>query len=162
MAQLIIVNPEDRANHQSKWIRHYGAKRYVLSFGVVGTTHLMVWGHSLEDALETAAGWLADNAPGHIMPAWGEKHTALVRECCEERGLPYPPPDGADLEGDGYYDAQEDAESDLTYTESGYLTSYEWFVTLDEHATRADVKAFISELSERHYSDGPVVEVAKS
>lgn len=159
-APLVIVNPEDREPpHRSPYVRD--TNRYVLSFGAYGTTHLMVWGRSLEDALETAAEWLAENAPGHIMPAWGKEHTALVKEACEERGLPWPIPEGVDPEDAGYLAAQEDAENDLTCTESGYLTSYEWFITLDEHATRADVKEFIVSLSERHCGKGPVVDITR-
>lgn len=117
------------------------ARAYLFAFGACGPTYVLAYAYSLEDALEEAASWLADNAPGHIIKAWDEEHTALVREACEDAGLAYPPPEGADLEADGYFAAQEDAEADLTYTEAGYLTSYEWFI-VGEDMTPAEIKAF--------------------
>ncbi len=67
-------------------------------FGAYGTTHVFVWsgpGHmGIEDALEEAASWLAENAPGVFH----------------------------DVESD------ED-EVDMTYTESGWIPSWEWTVS---------------------------------
>jgi hypothetical protein len=111
--------------------KHWTQQTYVLWFGACSPTLLLVYANSLDDALEECSEWLADNAPGLIMPAWGEEHTTLVKEACEEVGLAYPPSDGADLEADGYYDAQYTAEADLTYTESGYLTAYDWGIALE-------------------------------
>lgn len=151
MAALHIVNPSNRS---------FCDNRYVLWFGACGPTFLMVWEHSLEDALETAAGWLADNAPGLIMPAFGEEHMGLLKEACEERGLTLEQWQALCDAGDGTYsDIQEDAEADLTYTEAGYLTSYEWGIVFDDGASRADVKAWIADLEARHYSDTPAVQV---
>lgn len=148
---LTIINPNDR-----NWTRH----RYVLWFGACGPTHLMAYANSLDDALEECGEWLAKHAPGLIMAAWGEEHSALVKEACEEAGLTYPPPSDVCADMDHHYqDAQQSAESDLTYTESGYLTSHEWGITLED-PTRSEIKAFIAELAERHYSDEPVVKVA--
>lgn len=162
-APIVIVNPSDRGNHQSRW--GHDTPRFVLSFGAYGSTHLMVWGH-LEDALEEAADWLADNAPGHIMLHGHGGDTRdpqldeLMAETCEELGLAWPIPDDCD-DMQPYWDAEQTAYADLTYTERGYLTSYEWCITLDEHATRADVKAFIAELAVRHYGDGPVCDITR-
>jgi hypothetical protein len=128
-----VVNPGDKS-----WCR----QSFVLWFGACGPTYLLVYANGLDSALKTAADWLAENAPDHLMSAWGEDHTALVREACEEAGLPYPPPDDADLETDGYYYAQSDAEADLTYTEAGYLTSYEWGIAL-ENPTPTELRAFV-------------------
>ncbi len=156
MSALHIINPSDRETG-----RYASTNRYVLWFGSHGATYLMCWARSLEDALETCADWLIDNAPGLVMKAWDEEHTTLVREACEDAGLPYPPPDDADLEADGYYAAQEQAEADLTSVDSGnyFLTSYEWGIVFDEGANRADVKRWIADLGERHYSDEPLVRV---
>lgn len=148
MAALTIVNPSNRS-----WTSH----RYVLSFGAVGTTHLMAYANSLEDALEECAEWLAKHAPGHIMPMYGEEHMALIHEQAEEHGLT--PEALQELDDDQRYDVEQDAVADMTYTEAGYLTSYEWFITLED-PSRAEIKAFIASLSERHYSDDPVVQVA--
>lgn len=127
--EIVLVNPQSGTHR-------YPETRWVLWFGAIGSTCLMVWADSLDDALEEAAGWLADHAPGHIMARWGEEHTALVKEACEEAGLAWPMPEGADEEE--YYRAFEEAEADLTYTESGYLTSYEWGI-LAEDPTRAEL-----------------------
>ncbi len=83
-----MANPTERS-----WAR----QAYVFAFGAYGDTYVMAYG-GLEDALEAAAEWLAENAPGHLMAAWGPEHTELVREACIERGLAWPPPTGADLD----------------------------------------------------------------
>jgi len=96
--------------------------------GAYGDTTISLWAEEYEDALETAAEWLADNAPGHLMTE-GDEHLEELRcEACQEAGLAYPPPRDADYEQDGYWSAFETAEADLTYTESGYLTSYEFWL----------------------------------
>ena len=58
---ITMVNPTER---------EYASHDYVLWFGGCGTTNLRVWADSLEDALEIAADWLKEHAPGHIMPHW--------------------------------------------------------------------------------------------
>jgi hypothetical protein len=89
------------------------------TFGAYGSTHVFVWAgpahRALDDALEEAASWLADNAPGHL--STDEEMQELYDEAREELG------DDADED-----EIREQAEADMTYTESGYLTSYEWFV----------------------------------
>lgn len=158
MSELIIVNPSARGNHQER--RWFDTEpRFILWFGACAPTYLMVWG-DLENALETAADWLADNAPGLIMTHDSEELQELFDEAMAEL---YPEAESIDSLDSHQVDAcQEKATADLTYTEAGYLTSYEWGIALDEHATRADVKAFIEELESRHYTDDPVVQVAKS
>lgn len=98
-------NPINLANpNEKRWARH----RYLLSFGCVGSTHVLVYGDSIDDALEVAAKWLAENELwGHITP-----HTE-VRSSDDL---------GCDC-GDPF-----DCDSH-TYTESGWLTSWEWFVS---------------------------------
>jgi hypothetical protein len=148
MSQLVLVNPSDKS-----WTRH----RYVLSFGAVGTTHLLVWGNGLDDALEEAAEYLADNAPGHIMRHDSDELGELLNEAMGEL---YPQYDSFEaLTSELQWACEEKATADLTHTEAGYLTSYEWFVTLED-PTRAELKAFIASLEARHYSDEPVVKVA--
>lgn len=158
MARLVIVNPSERGDHQ-RYRPYNRTRRYVLSFGAIGTTHLMVWGRGIEDALESAADWLADNAPGHIMTHDSEELQELFNEAMQEL---YPHAESIDdLDESEVSACQEKATADLTYTEAGYLTSYEWFITLDEHATREDVIAFVRDLDERNYGDEPTVAVAK-
>lgn len=93
-------------------------------FGAYGATIVRVYqrpGH-VEDALETAAKWLAENAPGIFEEP---DYAAAKNEIMGETG-----------QGDDMI-AEEDiaarAEADLTYTESGWLPSWEWTVNeLDE------------------------------
>ncbi|RPJ39932.1 MAG: hypothetical protein EHM35_01020 [Planctomycetaceae bacterium] len=145
-APLIVVNPFDR---------DWKAQRFVLSFGAYADTHLLVWG-DLGDALETAGEWLAENAPGHIMAHDSDELKALFKEAANELGMPDDDP-GSNLGNGGVY---EQATADLTYTESGYLTSHEWLITLN-NPTRVQLKAFIAELAERHYDDGPVCDITR-
>lgn len=157
-APLTIVNPSERT-----WTRH----RYVLWFGACAPTYLMVYADGPDDALEKCADWLADNEPGLIMleghgnDARDPELDELLEEACREQGLEWPIPDDAwgtsDMEP--YWDAEQTAYADLTHTERGYLTSYEWGIELED-PSRDEIKGFIAELAERHYSDTPVVAVA--
>lgn len=145
MAQLTILNPSDRS---------WQAKRWILRFGTVGSTYVMVWG-SLESALETAASWLADNAPGHIMTHDSDELQELFNEAMQEL---YPHAESIDdLDESEVSACQEQATADLTYTEAGYLTSYEWDIVMSPDNSRADVRAFIADLNRRNYGDEPTV-----
>lgn len=77
---------------------------YEFQFGAYGWTKCIVFGKSLESALETAAEWLAENAPGLIV-SHDEPWDA----------------DMLDSVGDPV---------DHTYTEAGWIPSWEW--TVDE------------------------------
>lgn len=155
MAALHIINPENRETGRSR-CRHRSTKRYVLWFGACGSTYLMVWERSLEDALETCAEWLADNAPGLIDAHDSEHLKELYTEACEDL---FPGVAEDDLDDDQRCEAQGQATADMTYTEAGYLTSYEWGIMFDEGASRADVKSWIADLESRHYSNDPVIVV---
>jgi len=96
----------------------YGTELWEFQFGAYGDTRLLVYSKSLEDALEEAAGWLAEFAPGHLTDLKEEYENAL-KEAREELG------EDADEE-ELTEKAQEIAETDMTHTESGYLTSWEW------------------------------------
>lgn len=128
--RVVMINPMEKS-----WRK----RAYVLWFGAVGTTYLHVYADSLEAALEECAEWLAEYAPGHIMEHGSEEHRDLLREACEERGIL----DGdLDFESEDVMAAVEAAEADLTYTESGFLTSYEWGICMED-VTAADLYAFI-------------------
>jgi hypothetical protein len=83
----------------------------------------------LEHAIEAVAGWLADNAPGSLV---GQDE---MDELYDEAARDLFPKETAELEeGVWWHDVlspkqrdsvREQAEADLMYTESGYLTSYE-------------------------------------
>lgn len=118
---IVMINPTCKQEGVNRYHREAGA--YVLQFGAHGTA-LHCYASGLEDALEQCAAWLAEYAPGHIMAHGSDEHTALCREAFEDAGLAWT---GAiDWEDQAQSDAMESAEADLTYTESGYLTSYEW------------------------------------
>lgn len=120
--EYVIVNPEDvpRGRYSTpKSIGRQGSAYplYAFQFGAYGTTNVLVWGDShisLEDALEIAAGWLADNAPGLLID---DKEMANLYEEAKKED-----PNGDE---DSW---RETAETDLTYTESGYIPSWEWYV----------------------------------
>jgi hypothetical protein len=113
------VEPFDWSNEVSAWLTEgfEDSPSWRLVFGAVGSTIIVVRDSDLEDAIELAAGWLADNAPGHL--------TEPEYELTEEGNC-------AICGQDPAYDTCEhirDAEEDLLYTESGWIVSYEWFMT---------------------------------
>jgi hypothetical protein len=121
---LVVLNPQDRED-ETAWL---------FSFGVYGWTRILWYGNSLEDGLEECAAWLAEHAPGHIMTHDDPELARLYREAGEELGMHWDAlntPWGWEHENDKLSRITELAEADLTYTESGYLTSYEWTVTED-------------------------------
>jgi hypothetical protein len=107
----VLVNPLDYNNHMHPQL-------YAMHFGAYGTTCLLVWSNkgSIEDAAELAAEFLAEYAPGHITSE------ADVGKLMEEAKQ-----DDPELDDEEAYEA---ATADLTYTEAGWLTSYEW--TIDD------------------------------
>lgn len=109
--EVTLVNPSDRS-----WTKH----DYILWFGACGTTYLRVWSNCLDSALEKAAGWLAEHAPGHLTQP----------EYSEERN------------GEGEPVNADEAEADLTYTESGWLVSYEWGIVAED-VTRAGLESLL-------------------
>jgi hypothetical protein len=101
-----------------------------LAFGAIGTTQLGVYADSVEDALEIAAGWLAEYAPGHLTPFGSDDERELFNDakrdlCCETLGV------RSDLDCEDWEQAWQsriDGPVDHTYTESGWLRSWEWRV----------------------------------
>lgn len=91
---------------------HKGA--WIFSFGAYDATHVLAYG-ALDDALESAAAWLAEHAPGHLTePDYGNARNEILGES----GI------GDDMLSEEAI--AEHAEADLTYTESGWLLSHEW------------------------------------
>lgn len=91
---------------------------HVFGFGAYGSTYVLAYG-CLEDALEDAAAWLADNAPGHLTKPDYADPTILLDPTIE-----------GEMDADKRQELIcERAEADLTYTESGWLLSHEWTVT---------------------------------
>lgn len=126
--KITIVNPSDWYWNVEGGYRphHRGGGLWVYQFGAYGTTWLAVWGANIEDALEDAAQWLADHAPGLITTEkefWEDK--SLLQDAMNELGF-----SGAfeDLEDEDKWSIQDKMTVDMTYTESGYIASYEWYV----------------------------------
>ena len=106
---------------------------FLFQFGAYGDTQVYAWGcDSLEDALEAAAVWLRDNAPGLF-------HEVDYAGAAADVGAPedWDSEDNVDQWGERVVGA---AEADMTYTESGHLASWEWSVS---EVTDADTVAAI-------------------
>jgi len=85
--------------------KSFGTTPFLFRFGVMGVTNVLAYGYSLEDALEDAAGYLVESEYfGHITP-----HEAPQDDL------------GCDCDDPSACDSH-------TYTEAGWLTSYEWGV----------------------------------
>lgn len=97
---------------------------FEFQFGAYGDTVVRVFQRPdhLEDALEIAVEWLEQNAPGHLVS--DEEMSEAYREACTELGV-----DPDDFDPNENPGVTEIAEADLTYTEAGYLRSWEWHVT---------------------------------
>jgi len=97
---------------------------FTFQFGAYGDTEVCVYqrpGH-IDDALETAAEWLKEHQPGHFVEP-------EYRDACAELGHEYAEFAAGDLEPEHVDKICQLAETDLTYTESGYLASWEWHVS---------------------------------
>lgn len=121
--EVVLLNPD-----QKRWYRH----AYVLWFGGCGATYLHVYADSLDAAIEECAGWLADHAPGHIMKEWSDEHKDLVKDACSDAEIAYNEDLFSGSIATEMYSILESAEADLTRTESGFLTSYEWGLSLED------------------------------
>lgn len=119
--RVVMINADEKRYHD---------RSFVLWFGAYGWTRLHVYADDLEDALERCAEWLAKYTPGLIMERYGDEHKELLKEVCDEIGLPFPPPNDANLEP--YWRAEETANADMTETESGLIASWEWGVALED------------------------------
>ena len=81
----------------------FGATCFLFQFGLFGTTNVLAYGYTVDAALDEAAEYLVEQKYwGHITPHDQE----LVCDCCDA------------FECDSH-----------TYTEAGWLTSYEWSYT---------------------------------
>lgn len=91
---------------------------YDLQFGANGDTHVSVHARSDEDALELAADYLADIAPGLFSePDYADAAREMGLLLCYQFLLAEEP----ELE-----EIRQRAEVDHTYTEAGWLLSWEW------------------------------------
>lgn len=121
--EIVMLNPD-----QKRWYNHL----YVLWFGGCGATYLHVYADSLDDALAECAEWLAEHAPGHIMKHGSEEHIDLIKDACKDAGVTYDPDMFSGSVATEMYKILEKAEADLTYTEAGFITSYEWGISFED------------------------------
>jgi hypothetical protein len=137
--RIVMINPTEKTYHA-----RYGSKTsnsYVLWFGAYGCTRLHVYARRLEDALEECAGWLLEHAPGLITPEGSDEHKEWIKDACEARDVSYPEGFEA-LEDEQKWEICEEAETDQTRTESGFIASWEWGLCL-ENPTTAELYAFV-------------------
>lgn len=118
---------------------------WAFQFGAPWATWVLVWeggGHhvsnvtGLEDALEEAAGWLEENAPGHLTTE--QEVWVLTKEVAEEQGVDAEAlrekaidesgPPWAGGASNKLWALQDEATADLMYTESGYVGP-DWYVS---------------------------------
>ena len=108
--------------------RHFVSQRYILWYGEgYSSTAVLIWADSFESALEC----LGDHLEGSsfLLAHGGSELSELMAEACGEIGLPWPIP--ADADPEPYWQAEESACADLTYTEAGYLVSYQWGIVAE-------------------------------
>jgi hypothetical protein len=102
-----IANPTDH-----DWV----SGLFAMTFGATGSSHVLVWANGVEDALEEAADYLEETGKsGHFVPE------DIMRQHYEEARAELG--EGADEDA-----VSQKAEEGLTYTESGYIPSHEWWV----------------------------------
>jgi len=111
-----------------------GGPLWDFQFGGVGTLHVLVYGGNLDAALELAAGVLEEEGwVGHLTSE--TEMQELYKEAAEDLDLTLEngrlfDDEGEEVDWDDQLgnEVRETAEADMTYTESGWLTSYEWAV----------------------------------
>jgi len=116
---ILVANPGDKGTWKNTW---------VLWFGAIGTQYVLVYADSLEGALEDSAGALADaGMMGYFTEP--EMEDGSTHDCPDAtEGFP--------------------CTCDLTYTESGYIPSWEWGLAM-ENPSREDLIRF-------HYGDNVI------
>ena len=121
--------------------RHFVSQRYILWYGGgYSSTAVLIWAESLESALECLGEHLEGSS--FLLTHGSDELSELMAEACGEIGLPWPMP--ADADPEPYWQAEESACADLTYTEAGYLVSYQWGITV-ENPTLAELHTLIRE-----------------
>lgn len=124
---VTLVNPPDGCRAHL-----YRKQKWLFTFGAYGCTRCVVWARHLEDALEIAAEWLASEAPGLIMAHDSEELEILYEEARDNLGIE------CEASDEDTWRVHDEATVDLTYTESGYLVAYEWWVNeIDRNQMKA-------------------------
>ena len=149
MALDAVVNARDHAGY-SQGIYRYPRHRYVLWFGsgYGPATNILVYADSLEAALGDAAQEIAERWPGLFTePDYQDAFEDLQQDGTIPEGWtwamvssmhPDTPP------GRALQAVMEHAEADLTYTESGWIASWEWGIVAED-PTRKELLAIAHE-----------------
>lgn len=93
---------------------------FLFSFGAYGDTHVLVFDQGIEAGLESAAEVLREREPGLF------EEPDYV-DAAKDLGLEWPA-ELSELTDEQREAIHDHATQDLTYTESGYLVSWEWTV----------------------------------
>lgn len=99
----------------------------------------MVYASDLGSAIDECAEYLAKHAPGLITPLFGDEMDELLRDACKEDGIDFA--DFDSLEDEKKWELQDVATRDMMYTESGYITSHDCAVSL-ENPSREQLETF--------------------
>jgi len=121
------VEPLEITNKVSAWLSEgfEDTESWLMQFGVYGTTFIVVSDSSLEGALELSARWLEENQAGiFVEPEYDldDQGNCTVVENNQVCGRDF----------STMCTHLEDAEVDLTHTESGWIPSSEWYATAIE------------------------------
>ena len=116
------------------------SKLFALHCGAYGNVHVLVQADHLESALDLAAEVLAKKAPGVFC-------TDAVNEAYSE-AMEGVSPDDPEYD-EKQEDAMSDAETDMTYTEYGYIASWEWHFTEIDN----DCESVARHLADRYGAD---------
>jgi hypothetical protein len=120
------------ADYEARW--PYRDQAWRFDVGAYGDHSVVVWARGVEDALEKASEFVAEYWPGLMTEPDYE-------DAAKELGLDVNTDDDEEQE-----QIREHAEADLTYTESGYLASWEWYI---RELEREDILQEILDANER-------------
>ncbi len=113
---LALTNMKRKITYVNSGYREWAKHRYILAFGAYATTYLYIFADSLEDALDEAGAWLAENAPGLL----ADQEVIDEYNCLKNAGA-------------SEEEAREAAEVDTVILDGGhYLHSSEWTIIAED------------------------------
>ncbi len=125
--RVYIANPDERSWHTGCWVFWFGHS----------PTYVLAYGRGVEDALENAAQWISNYAPGLVVNQDDlDSRVADAREDWINKNERHPTKD-RDFE-----EIQESAEEDLICTESGWFIGHEVGIVLNNPSPQT-LKAFV-------------------
>lgn len=139
---LVILNKKSETDKET---------RFVLWAGIYGTfsqpTYFNFYG-DLDDAMNAMVDWLAENKPGLLCD---DEVRKAYEEYIDEHKAEY------EDEDELRDKATEYAETDVTRSESSYISSQNWGIAL-ENPTRSQMIELLQLIEKANYSGGPTVE----